>query len=119
MNVVQGTVKRANGNAWVDAEGARWPVPSNTAATDGEPVSYGIRPEHLAFGGGADSVQAEIVVVEPTGAETEFVLKVGASELLLRTHGRPAVAPGDRVALSINPADAHLFDQKSGMRVGT
>jgi multiple sugar transport system ATP-binding protein len=117
MNVVEGTVKRSNGTAWVDAEGARWPVPPGSRATDGETVAYGIRPEHVRFGGSGEAVQGEIVVVEPTGAETEFVLKVGASQLLLRTHGRPSVNPGDRVGLSINPSDVHLFDRKTGARV--
>ena len=53
----------------------------------------------------------------PTGAETEFVLKIGASQLLLRTHGRPAVNPGDRVGLGISPTDVHLFDRRTGVRV--
>jgi multiple sugar transport system ATP-binding protein len=117
MNVVEGVVKRENGSAWVDAEGARWPAPQTSRATDGEPVAYGIRPEHMRFGGGADSVQCEVVVVEPTGAETEFVLKIGASQLLLRTHGRPAVNPGDHVGLAISPTDVHLFDRQTGVRV--
>ncbi len=117
MNVVEGVVKRVNGGTWVEAEGTRWPVPPALRAADGEPVAYGIRPEHMSFGGGAEPVQGEIVVVEPTGAETEFVLKVGESQLLLRTHGRPTVNPGDRVGLAINPADVHLFNRQTGARV--
>ncbi len=117
MNVVDGVVKRANGSVWVDAEGARWPVPAGARATDGEAVAYGIRPEHIKLAGTGESVQGEIVVIEPTGAETEFVLKIGASQLLLRTHGRPAASPGDVVGLAIDAADVHLFDRNTGARV--
>src|SRR6266511_123074 len=117
MNVVDGTVKRANGSSWIEAEGVRWPSPPDSRATDGEAVSYGIRREHLSFGGANEPVQAEIVVVEPTGAETEFVLQIGAAQLLLRTHGRPAVNPGDRVGLKINPTDVHMFDRTTGERL--
>src|SRR5688572_25979154 len=117
MNVVEGVMKRDNGSAWVDAEGARWPVPQTSRATDGDPVAYGIRPEHMHFGGGADAVQCEVVVVEPTGAETEFVLKIGASQLLLRSQGRPTVNSGDHVGLAISPTDVHLFDRQTGVRL--
>src|SRR5256712_5606521 len=49
MNVVEGTLRRANGTAFVEAaDGVRWPVPS-AAGADGQPVADGIRPEHLTI----------------------------------------------------------------------
>ena len=60
---------------------------------------------------------AEIVVVEPTGAETELVLQVGDEKVLLVTHGRPDVRPGDRIGLALDPATLHLFDRTSGRRL--
>ena len=30
-----------------------------------------------------------MIVVEPTGAETELLIQVGAAQVTLRTHGRP------------------------------
>src|ERR1035438_3255394 len=51
MNVVNGTVRRANGGAWVEAAGGvRWPL-GHTAGADGQSVAYGVRPEHLSLGG--------------------------------------------------------------------
>src|ERR1700686_3333628 len=51
MNVVSGTVRRANGGAWVEAAGGvRWPL-GHTAGADGQAVAYGVRPEHLSLGG--------------------------------------------------------------------
>ena len=104
MNVVNGTVRRAGGTAHVEAPGGvHWPLDSGPGG-DGQAVTYGIRPEHLAFAAiGSDTVPGEIIVVEPTGAETEFVIKVGEAQFDLRTHGRPDVSPGDKVGLAIDP----------------
>src|SRR6266576_1238206 len=50
MNVVSGTVRRANGGAWVEAAGGvRWPL-GHTAGADGQAVAYGVRPEHPSPG---------------------------------------------------------------------
>jgi multiple sugar transport system ATP-binding protein len=118
MNVVNGTLRRSNGTAFVEAEGGtRWPLRGG-AGTDGQPVALGVRPEHLTLAGGdAMSVPGEIVVVEPTGAETELLVKVGAAQVTLVTSGRPAVNPGERVGLAVEPGMAHLFDQKTGQRL--
>src|SRR6059036_3617289 len=96
MNIVEGTLKRANGAAYVEADGGvRWPV-GHGAGSDGQAVAYGVRPEHLTLGAGADAVPGEIVVVEPMGAETELLVQAGAAQIVLMTHGRPAVNPGDK-----------------------
>jgi multiple sugar transport system ATP-binding protein len=62
-------------------------------------------------------VHGEIIVVEPMGAETELLIQAGESQIVLMTSGRPNVKPGERVGLTLDPATAHLFDQKSGQRL--
>jgi len=118
MNVVQGTLRRTNGTAHVlTPDGIQWPVASSGAA-DGQPVTYGVRPDHLELAGsGERGVPGEIVVVEPTGSETELVVKVGAAQLVVEAHGRATLRPGDKVTFAVNPANVHLFDQKSGQRL--
>ena len=118
MNVVDGTVRRGNGRAYVEvAGGTRWPL-FGEAGGDGHAVTYGIRPEHLTLAAPSDvTVPAEIVVVEPTGAETELVIQAGEAQVVLRTHGRPAVNAADKVALGVDPAHVHLFDRASGVRI--
>jgi multiple sugar transport system ATP-binding protein len=117
MNVVNGTLRRSNGNAYVEAEGGTmWPLPAGAGA-DGQPVALGVRPEHLVLGDRDTAVAGEIVVVEPTGAETELLVQVGAAQVTLVTSGRPGVNPGERVALTIEPGMAHLFDRQSGKRM--
>ena len=96
----------------------RWPLQRGPGA-DGQAVAYGIRPGdlQLADAGAADAVQAEIVVVEPTGAETELLIQAGEAQLILVTHGRPDVSPGQKIGLAIDPAKVHVFDEASGARL--
>jgi len=116
MNVVNGTVRRAAGRAHVEAAGSvQWPLDGGPGA-DGQAVTYGIRPEHLTLAG-SGGVQGEIIVVEPTGAETELLIKVGEEQVTLRTHGRPDVNPDEKVQLTVDPANVHLFDRGTGQRL--
>jgi len=119
MNVLNGKVGRDGGSAYVVASGGlRWPL-GRVPAAEGQAVAYGIRPSDLALSGASadGAVPAEIVVVEPTGAETELLIQAGEAQVILVTHGRPDVNPGDRIGLAIDPAKVHVFDQASGARL--
>jgi multiple sugar transport system ATP-binding protein len=109
MNVFEGIYKDNS----VEALGARWPAAARAA--QGQPVKYGIRPEHLALG--SDGIAAEVEVVEPMGAETEVLVKVGGQTFTVMTHGRPTFGPGEKICLAPQAAHAHLFDAASGRRL--
>jgi multiple sugar transport system ATP-binding protein len=121
MNVLPGIVERDSGGAMsVLAQGQRWPILNTIPATPGQKVHYGIRPGDMTL---ADhGVRAEVVVVEPTGAETELLLKVSpehdAESLVMVMHGRTLAKPGDVVHLAIDVAKSHVFDSQSGQRLG-
>jgi multiple sugar transport system ATP-binding protein len=120
MNVVTGTIRRANGRAGVDTgDGVMWPL-QEAPGTEGQAVAYGVRPGDLGLAavGAADAVTGEVVVVEPTGAETELLIQVGSHQVILVTHGRSDVNPGDRVGLAVKPGKVHVFDQGTGARLG-
>ena len=120
MNIVKGTLRRTNGTAHVETpDGVHWPLGAG-AGTDGQAVTYGVRPDHLELAGNNHrSVPGEIVVVEPTGSETELVVRIGDAQMIVETHGRPTLAPGDKVQFAVNPANVHLFDQSSGARLAS
>jgi multiple sugar transport system ATP-binding protein len=112
MNVFEGVFHAGTGK--VQALGELWPV-AGTRAADGQRVSYGVRPEHLSLA--ATGIAAEVVVVEPMGAETELLVRVQDQTLTVLAHGRSDARPGERVHVSPRPQHAHLFDSATGQRL--
>jgi multiple sugar transport system ATP-binding protein len=115
MNVFQGEMRSGT----VEALGARWPLPAGLAGgREGQAVHYGIRPTDLRLAEGQDGIAARVVVVEPTGAETELLVDVGGQRLVVVMHGRTTARPDDTVYLQVDAAKAHAFDSASGQRLG-
>ncbi len=117
MNVVKGTLHTEGGSAWVEAEGARWPVGQAGQGQNGQTVHYGVRPTDVTLAPQGQGVPAEVVVVEPTGAETELLVKVGEFRLVVTLHGRTDAQPGQQVLLQVDAARVHLFDGQSEQRL--
>ena len=115
MNVVPGSLRRSGNGVEVEALGARWPAPASTSGNDGLALQYGVRPTDLRLA--ATGVPAKVVVVEPTGAETEMLVQIADSEFVIVLHGRTDAQPGDTVHLELDAASAHLFDAASGKRL--
>jgi multiple sugar transport system ATP-binding protein len=63
-------------------------------------------------------VDAEIVVVEPTGAETQMHVKIAGQTVLAVFKDRLTAHPGDRIKLLPAAAKAMLFDPTTGLRIG-
>ena len=112
MNFIEGTLR---GGAVEAANGARLPLPAASAAGEGRPVVYGIRPEHLDIAD--DGFDAEVVVVEPTGSETQLYARLGAQELVGVFRERHDFAPGQKIRLRPRAESAHLFDPANGQRI--
>jgi multiple sugar transport system ATP-binding protein len=117
MNVFQGKFRREGGNAWVEGHGSRWPVGNLAGAKDGQGVHYGIRPGDIGIAAAGQGIAAKVVVVEPTGAETELLLEVGGAQMIVVLHGRTSAQPDDAVGLQIEAPSVHLFDEASGQRI--
>jgi len=117
MNVIEGTVRRSNGRCTVEAHGAMWPVPARASAADGKAVHYGVRPGDMTLSDVGNGVPAKVIVVEPTGAETELLVEVGEAKITLAVHGRVDAEPDQMVGLAIASESVHLFDRESGKRL--
>ena len=115
MNVFDGVLQKEGGQAAVSALGALWPASGLSGGQHGQKVHYGIRPGDLTLANAG--IAAQVVVVEPTGAETELLLQIGTQQLTLVLHGRTAAQPGDTVHLAIDGAKAHVFDGQGGQRL--
>jgi multiple sugar transport system ATP-binding protein len=115
MNFIDGTLQ---GGALVAASGARLPIAHAQAANDGRAAVYGIRPEHLDLvDGGDDGFDAEVVVIEPTGSETQLFARLGQQEIVAVFRERHEFAPGQKIRLKPRAPVAHLFDATSGQRL--
>jgi multiple sugar transport system ATP-binding protein len=117
MNVFKGTLRQADGRAWVEAQGHQWPIGAIAHARDGQSVHYGVRPGDLSLSATGQGIPAKVIVVEPTGAETELLLDVGGANVIVVMHGRTAVRPDDIVHLEIAAGKTHVFDDASGARL--
>jgi multiple sugar transport system ATP-binding protein len=117
MNVLNGTMRIAEGRAWVESEGHAWPVGTVAQVRDAQKVVYGVRPGDLTLSASGQGIPAKVIVVEPTGAETELLLEVGTTRVIVVIHGRTDVQPDDIVHLEVARGKAHVFDEASGQRL--
>jgi multiple sugar transport system ATP-binding protein len=117
MNVLKGTLRQSDGQNWVEAEGSQWPVGAIAAGHDGQAVHFGVRPTDIGLSGTQEGIAAKVVVVEPTGAETELLLQVGDVQLVVVIHGRTSAQPDDIVHLALKADKAHVFDGADGQRL--
>jgi multiple sugar transport system ATP-binding protein len=116
MNLLRGFVRRRDGEASVELpEGLRVPAPPSKAG-DGAAVVYGVRPEHLSLAADGTGLPAEVVVIEPTGADTHVVFRMAGAELVAVFRERHALRPGQRIHLKPDVQKTHLFDAASGTR---
>jgi multiple sugar transport system ATP-binding protein len=84
---------------------------------DGRDVLVGVRPEHLEVVNGAanGALPAEVVVVEPTGADTQIFCKVNGVDVTAVVRERHEFHPGE--AIRLKPTLTYLFDPSSGARL--
>jgi multiple sugar transport system ATP-binding protein len=115
MNFLKGKVK-SNGSAGFEGpNGVKLPLKTAPANSEGQPAVYGVRPEHFTIAD--DGAEAEIVVVEPTGSETQVFAKLGGEQVVAVFRERHQFNPGDKIRLKPDPSLVHLFDEATGKRL--
>ena len=104
--------------------GAVLPVDRATLSdTDQSTVTVGVRPEDLELVGDEQGIAVEIDVVEELGADA-FIYgrRAGSDEtakpFIARVDGRRPPAKGETVYFRPKEGHLHLFDAKSGKRLG-
>jgi multiple sugar transport system ATP-binding protein len=112
MNFIKGTMTAQGFKA---DSGFVLPVAKAPSASEGRPVVYGLRPEHIRID--SNGVPAEVVVIEPTGSETQVVLRAGGQDLVAVFRERMSAKPGETIRISPTPEVAHLFDAETGKRL--
>jgi len=115
MNFLAGKLGRNGAQRLVTlADGTQLPAPG-IALGDGHAVTLGVRPEHLVIS--SEGVAGEVVVVEPTGADTQVYCRLANSEVTVVSRERYTFRPGETVRLQPLPGKTYLFDGQSGKRL--
>ncbi|MCV3739229.1 sn-glycerol-3-phosphate ABC transporter ATP-binding protein UgpC [Rhizobium sp. TRM96647] len=115
MNFIPGRITCTADGAMFESEVGRFPISGDRTVEDGRAVTYGIRPEHIDIA--SDGVAAQVAVIEPTGAETQVVFRVGNANLVAVFRERHDFTPGQQVHLRPSAAHGHLFDTATGERI--
>jgi multiple sugar transport system ATP-binding protein len=109
----------------------RLSLPAGPAGYQGRKIIVGIRPEDLGIGPGAQSLAADVRLVEMLGSEQHVYISLDATPALsgagaagvlgstapngvARISARSSIRPGERVRFSIDPARLHFFDPDTG-----
>jgi multiple sugar transport system ATP-binding protein len=111
MNFLEGEVQE---DGFV-VGGLKLPLAADCGARAEPRAIYGIRPEHISFSD--KGVPAEVVLTEPTGAETHVVVRLGGQELTCVVRDRVAARPGDTLKIVPDARRVHLFDATSQRRL--
>src|SRR5215510_2689786 len=97
---------------------------SKLSAHTGREVIFGLRPEAITDVSGADRTSAKVVnaechveVVEPAGADTYVVTRLGGREVIGRMRSDMQVTPHSTVPFAFNMDKAVFFDPKSELRI--
>ena len=97
---------------------------SKLSAHAGREVIFGLRPEAITDLSGADRTSPRVVnaechveVVEPAGADTYVVTRLGGREVIGRMRSDMQVAPHSTVPFAFNMDKAVFFDPKSELRI--
>jgi multiple sugar transport system ATP-binding protein len=115
MNFLPGKVRGNGQGARIEIGGdIALPLPQSVNAEDGQSVIFGTRPEHLALASNGAGFPAEVVVVEPTGADTQVFSKFGGVEVTSVFRERHEFRAGDAIRLVPDSAHAHVFDAETG-----
>jgi multiple sugar transport system ATP-binding protein len=115
MNFIKGKVAINGSASFEGPNGVKLPLASAPENSNGRPAVYGVRPEHFTIAD--DGAEAEIVVVEPTGSETQVFAKLGGDEVVAVFRERHKFNPGDKIRLKPDQSVVHLFDEATGKRL--
>ncbi|NLD53114.1 MAG: sn-glycerol-3-phosphate ABC transporter ATP-binding protein UgpC [Burkholderiaceae bacterium] len=115
MNMVKGVVRSGGLDVGdgVHVDLGRMEAPAGVLQ-EGREVIFGIRPEHILVGDGSNGMRGKVVVMEPTGADTQVLCRVGNSDIVVVSHDRIDTRAGDEIPLQPDLSQAHVFDAETG-----
>jgi ABC-type sugar transport system ATPase subunit len=117
MNCFPGRIA-ADGSC-VEVEGGTLPLPAGLVAVPaaGSTITVGVRPEHLQVSE-QGSLGVVVRAVEWLGHECLISASIGDATIVVREVGMSASDAGHDLRLGVDPANVHLFDPNTTLRIG-
>jgi multiple sugar transport system ATP-binding protein len=117
MNFVEG---HGRGGAIETHDGSRVAVPEGVHLAEGQPVTIGIRPEHVRVAADAEPGchTARVDLVEPTGFGTIVHVRLLGEDLKIYTLDRGAARVGEPLHIALDASRLHVFDRETTARLG-
>jgi multiple sugar transport system ATP-binding protein len=115
MNFIPGRFVKDEQPHVLSNSGTRLPADRCDRVEAGQPVIYGVRPEHFRLQEGG--LPLLVKVVEPTGSETYVGGALGGDPVIAVFRERISVAPGETIGVSLSPEHAHVFDAATSRRL--
>jgi multiple sugar transport system ATP-binding protein len=126
INLVSGQIERSGGGSSLRCLATTIPLTAEIGdrlSSSQGAVTIGIRPEDVLPCSPQDHTPGRAVisglveVIEPLGAETHVVVRVGDEVVTCRTPPRSGLEVGSTINLSFDIAQATIFDGTSGLRL--
>jgi multiple sugar transport system ATP-binding protein len=112
MNFIPGKIEQAGENGkFVFAGGSL-----DLICPDAKDVTLGQRPEHIHINPDAPW-RGEVVLVEPTGADTYVVVKTAVGLMTVRVAPNSTMKVGEQTGLSVSSKHNNWFDAKTSVRI--
>ncbi|KTG10938.1 sugar ABC transporter ATP-binding protein [Haloprofundus marisrubri] len=89
-------------------DGADYP-----SISDGDRLSFGIRPEDVYVADAGNGIETTVEVIEPIGSDNYLYLDL-APDFIARVDSSIEPEPDDTVAITFDESDIHLFDGSTG-----
>jgi multiple sugar transport system ATP-binding protein len=116
MNFITGRLEGGEPSTLVTASGFKIPLYAAAPRSgSGSEVVMGIRPESVSLGG-PHAMPAQIIVIEPTGYETQLIAKFAGQDIVCVFRERLDGRPGDTVSLTFE-GPLHFFDAETGAAI--
>jgi multiple sugar transport system ATP-binding protein len=121
INLLPATVRVRDGAAYAELEnGALLPLAGDIPVTDGQPVVYGVRPEHVRLTGESDAAgfRLQVRMVENTGSDMVVFCNADPVRVTAAFKEQRPVTVGETITVVPDPTKAMVFDTATQRRLG-
>ncbi len=112
MNFITGKIQTAGDDGKFVFEGGSLDLICPAAAQ----ATLGQRPEHIHLSADAPW-RGEVVLVEPTGADTYVVVKTDVGPITVRVPPSTLIQVGEQIGLTVSSKHNNWFDTQTGLRM--